>query len=243
MAPAIIGITTGRTSPNSPPPQTTLSESYSRAVSQAGGIPLLIPLGLSDTQLKSLSARLDGILFSGGGDIDPAEYGLSCTPQVKNIDPDRDRLEIQLVRLAVSAGLPFLGICRGLQVINVALGGTLYLDVHDQHPNALKHDYFPDWPRQHLAHGIQIEAHSRLARILENTLLPVNSLHHQGIQHLAPGFQVTAFAPDGLIESIDLSDHPFGLAVQWHPECLPEHPPMKALFAAFVAAAAGESHS
>ncbi len=242
MTPAIIGITTGRTSPNSPPPQTTLSESYSRAISQAGGTPLLIPLGLSDAQLKTLVARLDGILCSGGGDIDPAEYGVSCTPQVKNIDPERDHLEIQLVRLAARAGLPFLGICRGLQVINVALGGTLYQDIKEQQPSALKHDYFPDWPRHHLAHEIQIEAHSRLAGILKNTLLPVNSLHHQGIQRLADGLQATAFAPDGLIESIDLTGHPFGLAVQWHPECLPDHPPMQALFAAFVAAA-GESHA
>jgi putative glutamine amidotransferase len=133
--------------------------------------------------------------------------------------------------------MPVFGICRGLQVINVALGGTLYEDLDDQFPNALKHDYYDDQPRDYLAHTIRVETDSRLARILGSSSTEVNSLHHQGIRRLAPSLRASAFAPDGLIEATELLEYPFGLAVQWHPECLQAYAPMRHLFQAFVDAA------
>jgi putative glutamine amidotransferase len=237
MKTPLIGITTYRTTNEANNSIIALGENYVQAVSQGGGLPVLVPLGLSEERLRDLVARLDGILFSGGGDIDPSIYGAETIPEVKNMDPDRDRVEIQLVRDVVSKGLPFLGICRGLQVINVALGGTLYTHIDDQHPQALKHDYYQDWPRNHLAHAVKIAPDSQLVELFRSTDPETNSLHHQGICDLAPDLQATAWTADMLIEAIEVPDHPFGLAVQWHPEWLMEHAPMRALFQAFVKAA------
>lgn len=237
MRPPLIGITTYRTKNQYENPIMALGENYIQSLSQAGGLSVLIPLGIPKDQLRFMISRLDGILFSGGGDVDASVYGMEATPEVKDVDPDRDRVEIQLVQDAVSEGLPFLGICRGLQVINVALGGTLFRHIADEHPQALKHNYYPDWPRDHLAHPIQIDHHVRLAKILRTEETQTNSLHHQGIQSLAPNLKATAWAPDELIESIELPNHPFALAVQWHPEWMPKSEPMKALFNAFVEAA------
>ena len=241
MTPSLIGITTYRTKNPAGNPILALGENYVQAISQAGGIPVMVPLGLPEKQLTSLVARLDGILFSGGGDLDPDIFGMESNPEVKSVDPDRDRVEIQMVQTAAAEGLPFLGICRGLQVINVALGGTLYTHIPDQDPHALKHDYYPDWARDHLPHAVQVDPDSRLAAILGTISPEVNSLHHQGIRDLATGLQASGWAPDDLIEAIEIPDHPFGLAVQWHPEWLTAQPttraPMRALFQAFVAAA------
>jgi putative glutamine amidotransferase len=215
-----------------------LGEKYVKAIVQAGGTPLLVPPDLPAAQRDALLSRLDGILLSGGGDIDPALYGMETTPKVTNISPARDSTEIWMLKAAASKGLPFLGICRGLQVINVALGGTLYTDIATQRPNAIKHDYYPESPRDLRPHTVAIEPESRLCRILGLTETPVNSLHHQGIRDLAEPLQPAAFAPDGLVESIELPEHPFGLGVQWHPEWLTAYAPMRALFRAFVEAAA-----
>ena len=233
----LIGITTYRTTNESNIPIMALVENYVQAISQAGGLPVLVPLGLPEDSLRDMLARLDGILFSGGGDIDPGIYGAETTPEVKSVDPDRDRVEIQLVRDVVSDGLPFLGICRGIQVINVALGGTLYTHIADQHPQALEHTYYPDWPRDYLAHIVEVAPESHLAAILGTTTPETNSLHHQGVRDLAPGLRATAWTSDELIEAFELPEHPFGLAVQWHPEWLTVHAPMRALFRAFVEAA------
>lgn len=237
----LIGITTYRTKNPFGNPILALGENYVQAISQAGGIPILLPLGLPETQLRSLASKLDGILFSGGGDIDPTLYGMGNDPKVKGIDLDRDRVEIQLIRAAISEGLPFLGICRGLQMINVALKGTLYTDIADQHPQALKHDYYPDWNRDHLPHTVRIAPDSCLAAIFKISEPAVNSLHHQGIRDLAPSLKAVGWAPDDLIEAVERPDSHFGMAVQWHPEWLTDHPrtqaPMRALFQAFVAAA------
>jgi putative glutamine amidotransferase len=181
--------------------------------------------------------RLDGILFTGGGDVHPEQYGSQPHPLVDDVDSDRDRVEIHLLQRILGNGLPFFGICRGLQVINVALGGTLFEDILDQRPDSILHRYYPDWPRNHLAHGIQVEEGSRLGQILGESNLQVNSLHHQGIRELAAPLRASASASDGLVEAFELADHPFGLAVQWHPEWLQEHPPMQTLFRAFVQAA------
>lgn len=238
MKTPLIGITTYRTDNPYGNSILALGENYVQALSRAGALPVMIPLGLPGDQIERMLPRLDGILFSGGGDIDPSVFGAETTPKVKSVDPDRDRVEMQLLRTAHSEGLPFLGICRGFQVINVALGGTLYTHVEDQHPQALKHDFYPDWPRNHTPHPVRVETGSQLATILGTTNPEVNSLHHQGIRNLAPGLKATTYAPDQLIEAFELPEHPFGLAVQWHPEWLQEHSSMRALFRSFTEAAA-----
>lgn len=217
--------------------QFTVGEAYLKAVINAGGLPVIIAPALSGQPLRALFARLDGILFTGGGDIDPQRFAGLPHPRVYGIEPERDLLEIELVQLAAGQGKPFLGICRGIQVVNVAMGGTLYTDIADQHSEQIKHDNFPGVPRGYLAHTVRVEAGSRLADILGSQQVAVNSLHHQGLQHLAPALHAAACAPDQLVEAVELPNHPFGLAVQWHPEWLQEEPAQRALFRALVEAA------
>jgi putative glutamine amidotransferase len=237
MSYPIIGLTTSRTSTSTGRAETKLPDAYIQAVFEAGGTPLLIPIQLSDQPLRTLSSRLDGLLLTGGGDIHPDRYNGNSHPRVYGIDPQRDRTEIFLLHEAIGDERPFLGICRGIQVINIAHGGTLYEDISDQHPGALKHDYYPDWPRDYLAHEVNIEPDSQLAQVLEHLQVRVNSLHHQAVRSVSPALQVVARAPDDIIEALELPGYPFGLAVQWHPECLQAHAPMRALFVNFVSAA------
>lgn len=236
MPAPLIGLTTYRMQSRLGFPVFALAEAYVQAVNHAGAAPVLIPLGLSSTDLQAILSRLDGILFTGGGDIHPRQFAAPLDDLSKDIDEDRDSLEMDLLQSAVRSRLPFLGICRGLQLVNVGLGGTLYTDILAQHDQAIKHNYYPDWPRDHLAHPVQLAETSRIAGILGQGPLLVNSLHHQGVQTLAPGLSPTAYAPDGIIEAVELQEYPFGLAVQWHPEWLQAHDPMKALFRAFVQA-------
>lgn len=237
MPSPLIGLTTYRHLNPQGLPLNSLTEAYVRAVSNAGALPMLIPLGLPEETLDKILLRLDGILFTGGGDVAPERYGSQPHPLVNDVDPDRDRVEVYLLNRTLDLGLPFLGICRGLQLINIAMGGTLFEDILDQHPNSLKHQYYPDWPRNYLAHTVQVEQDSRLGEMLAVPTIQVNSLHHQGVRQLATALRATAFAPDGIIEAFELAEHPFGLAVQWHPEWLQEHPPMQNLFREFVQAA------
>jgi putative glutamine amidotransferase len=233
----LIGVTASRVFTEAGFPAMRILEAYVQAVSQAGAAPVLIPLGLTDEALRVIAARLDGIVFTGGGDILPQVYGADDHPAVDGVDADRDRVEIDLVKEVARSKLPFLGICRGIQVINVALGGTLYADIPDQFSGALKHDFSSDTEREVLAHAVEVDKNSRLAGILGITHTGVNSLHHQGLLQLAPGLKPVAYAPDGLVEAIELEGHPFGLAVQWHPEWMQKYAPMRALFKAFVTAA------
>jgi putative glutamine amidotransferase len=237
MAHPIIGLTTSHVSSPSRQAETKLADAYIQAVVDAGGTPLLIPNHIPDEDLYTLCSRLDGLLLTGGGDIHPDRYGGEAHQHVYSIDKQRDRTEITLLLEARRIKLPFLGICRGIQVINVACGGTLYEDISDQHPSALKHDYYPNLPRDYLAHEVEINPNSQLALVIGQTQIRVNSLHHQAVRGPSPDLLVVAHAPDGIIEGLELPGYPFGLAVQWHPECLQEHAPMRTLFAKFVAAA------
>jgi putative glutamine amidotransferase len=236
MSLALIGITTSRRPSPTGIPLITTPEAYVQAVSQAGGTPVLIPLGLPEEALRDVLIPLAGVLFSGGGDIDPQFFGAQMHPKVASVDGDRDRVEMTLVHQAVNIGMPFLGICRGIQVINVALGGSLYTHITDQLPGALEHQESSK-PRDEFVHAVEIQPESRLMEILGSSPQQVNTIHHQGIRQLAPGLVATAHAPDGLIEACELPDHPFGLAVQWHPEWLTAHAPTRALFTAFIQAA------
>lgn len=211
---------------------------YIDAVLGAGGLPVIVPLNVLDDDLRALYARLDGVLIPGGGDLDPAHFDEIAHPALGEVDPARDQTELAVVRHALSDGKPLLGICRGAQVMNVALGGTLYQDLPTEYPGVLRHVHpVGDFPRQHLAHPVQVEEESLLARSLGQPIVQVNSRHHQAIKRLAPGFEAVARAPDGVIEGIERPDHPFALGVQWHPENLQALPEMKQLLVRFVEAA------
>lgn len=189
--------------------------------------------------LRQLFGLLAGLVLPGGADVAPARYGQEPLPCLGEVDPDLDRVELELARWAVEADLPLLGICRGLQVLNVALGGTLYQDIATQRVGALAHRG-AGRPRNELLHPVRLERGSRLAELLGATEFAVNSLHHQAIDQLAGAARAVGWAPDGVIEAIELPDRRFAVAVQFHPEELwPEHEPSRRLFAAFVAACAG----
>jgi len=241
MRQPLIGITTSRSVTQHKVPTFALTQAYVEAIAQAGGAPVLLPLGLDEPTLHTLANRMDGILFSGGGDLQPQIYGSSSHPKVDDVDPDRDRIELWLVEQVFKHQIPFLGICRGFQVINVGMGGTLYEDILDQHPAAQKHDYFPGHPRSYRAHTVRVKENSRLAMLLQAETIPVNSLHHQGVRRLAASAIPSAYAEDGILEGLEFPDHPFGLAVQWHPEWLRDEPAMRQIFSAFIQAAARQS--
>lgn len=234
MTSPLIGVTAEHTTSKSGLTKVSVTEAYLKALSQAGACPVIIPPGMAEEMLNDLFSRLDGVLFTGGGDIHPGAYDEPSHPEIKEIDQDRDETEFTLLENSLQIGLPFLGICRGLQVVNVGLGGTLYADIASQHSQALKHDYYPNWARNHLAHEVQVDTKSRLMKILGDHQHMVNSLHHQAVRQLAPGLIASAHSPDGLVEALELTDHPFGIAVQWHPEWLTEQTAMRALFRAFV---------
>ena len=235
MSRPLIGITAQHAPTAQGFPAVRILRAYVTAIVEAGGAPVLIPPDLPEDGWRTLLERLDGILFSGGADIGLEHFDGAPHPSV-DVEAARDAIELPLLRAAVDGDKPLLGICRGIQVMNVALGGTLYTHILDQLPNALQHDWH-DQPRATLAHPVRVEEGTRLAEILGAPMLQVNSLHHQGIKNLAPNLKATAFAPDGLIEGIELPDHKFALAVQWHPEWMTSHEEMRNLFKKFVEAA------
>jgi putative glutamine amidotransferase len=233
----IIGITTYQGKNDQGLPIVALLRAYVDALVQAGGVPLLIPSSLTDEPRSALYHRIDGILFTGGGDIALDRFNGKPHPRITGVDSERDSIELSLLDTLMNDGKPFLGICRGFQVINVGLGGTLYTHIEDQIPGALKHDYYPDFPRTYLAHKIKIKCGTRLADILDEEELSVNSLHHQGAKDIPARLEPAAYAPDGLVEAFEVSNHPFGFAVQWHPEWLTDQLPTRRLFRALVEAA------
>lgn len=242
MTQPLIGLTAFRQWNLRGDPVLSINEAYTSAILRAGGIPVVIPLGLPESYLEALLPRLDGVVFTGGGDIHPDRYSSKMHPAVDDVDVDRDRVETHLFQQTLQSERPFLGICRGLQLVNVALGGSLYEDILDQHTGSIKHRYYPDWPRDYIAHDVRVETGSRLEKIVGQNSLPVNSLHHQGIRRLAGPLLATAFASDGIVEAVELKDYPYGLAVQWHPEWLPKHAPMQAIFSDFIHACQPTGH-
>ena len=232
----VIGITTNHSTNSYGQPLVLLQQSYVKALLQAGGVPVLIPSLVANDGWDALYARLDGILFSGGGDIGLEYCPGDPHPRIDDVDPERDSVELKMLNAAASDGKPFLGICRGCQVMNVALGGTLYTHIPDQLPNALDHSY-PGNLRTVLVHQVKIEEGTHVAEIFGDPIIKVNSLHHQGLKDIAPSLRIAGHAPDGLVEAIELPDHPFGLAVQWHPEWLTDQDGTRNLFRKFVQAA------
>jgi putative glutamine amidotransferase len=222
----VIGITTQTLQsidgiPASLPESWVMNQRYFLAATIVGGVPWMIPLLDDDlSTLREIYERLDGLLIPGGVDMDPATFGEDRHPKLGAVDPARDRVELQLTRWAIEDKKPVLGLCRGIQVINVSLGGTLYQDIAEQVPSAIKHDYFPTagFERDHLAHAVDLAPGSRLRKAMERKTIRVNSMHHQGIKDLAPALLASAVAPDGLVEAVERDSDHFLVGVQWHPE-------------------------
>ena len=216
------------------PPRVALNAAYLRAIEQAGGLPWLLPPGLEPVTIRTVLDRCDGLMLTGGGDISPARYREPLTGSIGISEP-RDTMEFAALEIALERQIPLLAICRGLQVLNVALGGSLWQDLPSQRPSDITHSQSDD---RHIAtHHVAVEPESKLAAALGATSIETNSMHHQGINRLGEGLCAVARTTDGLIEGIELPNCPFALAVQWHPEELTAtHEHARNLFAAFVAA-------
>ncbi|MFT5195095.1 MAG: putative glutamine amidotransferase [Cellvibrionaceae bacterium] len=234
----IIGLTTFRLKSERGRILDGLMPPYMHAIQAAGGIPVLIPLTLENEDIKELCQRVDGIVIPGGGDIDPVHYAGDTNGKIYGVSEDRDRVELEVARQVVQEDQPLLAICRGHQILNVALGGTLYEDVLDQMPSAEQHAYFDHPERDYTPHSVEISEGSWLAEIMgaQKERL-VNSLHHQGIKDLGSQLIVSAVSPDGLVEGIEIPDHRFAVGVQWHPEEMQaKDSDMANLFRAFISA-------
>lgn len=233
----IIGITAGIETSDTTIQKVCLIDKYILAILHSGGIPLIIPTGIPPSSISLVVDHVDGLLFTGGGDIETQRYGGIDNSKVYGVDVNRDDLEISLALASSQMKKAVLGICRGMQILNVALGGDLYSDIKDQYSESLKHDWFPGFPRDQIAHSLQVKPQSILHEIFQTESIEVNSLHHQGIKSVSPLLSPIAFSPDGIVEAVEYSECPFYLGVQWHPEWLFEREESKKLFSAFVEAA------
>jgi putative glutamine amidotransferase len=240
MAAPIIGVTTSSEVTPKGVPRAFVNAAYIRAIERAGGVPLLLTPYHSPDALKRFSEQIDGLLLTGGGDIDPKHFGETPHPKTDLISAERDELELERVtRQAIDEGLPLLAICRGLQVVNVALNGTLHQHVPDVFGESIAHSQ--PGARNDRTHDVTIEAGSLLARVSGSEQIRVNSFHHQAINALGDGLRPVAWSDDKVIEGVELPGaRGFMLAVQWHPEELVENEPAAArLFEALVEAASG----
>ena len=201
-----------------------VSHCYADSVALAGGLPVYIPINLDTTSAEDYLLKLDGLLLSGGDeDVQPHHYGECPVHGLNNVSPDRDLWEFALIKAAIRQGKPIFGICRGCQILNVALGGNLYQNIFSQCPDVGEH-YPQNTEMHHLYHSVDIESDCLLNTLFGHKLM-VNSFHNMAIKNLAPCFKVTARASDGIIEAVESTKHDFVMAVQWHPEALVKHHP------------------
>lgn len=213
-----------------------VGDDYIQSVQQVGGVPLVLPMIKEQRLIEQQVEVIDGLLLSGGGDVSPLLYGEEPKRELGAICTDRDAYELELVHIAHRLGKPIFGICRGLQMLNVALGGSLYQDIAAALSTSFQHQSKakPD----EAIHTVAILPHTRLQSILNENMIITNSFHHQAIKDLAPGLIVNARTQDGLIEGIEGANDLFILGVQWHPELMiQKHSKMLKLFHAFVEAA------
>ncbi len=219
------------------PERAYVNSTYLRAVQEAGGVPVLLPPQLDEPAVDALMAAADGLLLTGGGDVDPARFGEAPHPTCYDVAPRRDTVETRAVERALDRGIPVLAICRGIQVLNVALGGSLYQDIASEPGSPIAHGQKA--PRDQPTHRVAVKPGSRLAETLGADEVEVNSMHHQSVRALGRGLVEVAWAPDGIVEGLEMPDSSrFVLGVQWHPEELIAHSePARRLFSALVGAA------
>jgi putative glutamine amidotransferase len=217
-----------------------INQSYVLALVAAGCAPVLIPLLDDEDRLRTIYERLDAIVFPGGADVEPREYGEEPVDNLNVVESERDKVELRLARWAFDDDLPTLGICRGQQLLNVALGGTLYQDLQRQGVTAVEHSDADGRARSKMIHRVRLDPDSRLAQLIDETDVAVNSLHHQAVKKVAPALRVSGQSEDGVIEAVEAPDRRFLLAVQWHPEEFAEEPWVRRLFTGFVVAASSK---
>ncbi len=227
--------------PEGLPHSWVMNSRYYLAAASAGAAPVMIPLLDADpAALRATYDRLDGLLLAGGVDMDPGTFGEPPHPRLGRTDAARDAVELALARWAIADGMPVLGLCRGLQLLNVALGGTLFQDIEAEIPGALKHDYFPTtgFERDYLAHEVSVAGGSRLHEAFGAPVVRVNSMHHQAVKEIAPALHVSARAPDGVVEAVEGGGAAYLVGVQWHPEIFEQNDPgTRRLFEHFLDAA------
>jgi len=211
---------------------------YIRAIEDLGGVPLILPLSAGKPTRRALLSRVHGVMLTGSGpDLPPRLYAERQQYPFRVVSRERYDYELDLARAAVERNIPILGICGGMQALNVALGGSLVQDIPSQLPNSLPHR--SPFPATRLSHSVQVKERTLLHRIVKQVTIRVNSSHHQSVKRVAPGLIASAIASDGVIEAIEAPAHPFFLGVQWHPEFLYDrHELHRRLFQAFVRAAA-----
>lgn len=214
-----------------------LTWAYAAAIRSSGGLPLAIPHGPPDEVPRLLSV-LDGLLVTGGSDMDPTAFGRPRHPATTGADPSKTAFELALTRGADAVDLPFLGICLGLQVLNVARGGSLHQHLPEERPGAVDH-VRPGDERRSFVHEVTVIEGTRLAAICGAPRLAVNSIHHQGVDDLGEDLVVAARSDDGLVEALEDPRRSFLMAVQWHPEDLVDRPAHGRIFANFVEACRG----
>jgi len=216
----------------------TASRFYVEGVERAGGIPVILPV-LDPDVVEDLLGSVNGLLLTGGGDVQPSRYGAQPISETHNVDPLRDAFEIRLIEVAIAADMPLLATCRGMQVLNVAMGGSLI-----QHVPAVTgqaHDHADRWREG--VHRVKIEPDSHLAEALGATEVAVNSIHHQAVDQAAPGTRPVAWAEDDTVEAIEVPGSPHVVAVQWHPELLEDWPEQQGLFRQLVEHAAARARA
>lgn len=236
MARPLVGITTY---PPNPGDRYELPRPYVDAVRRAGGEPVLVPPGVAGAE--GLVARLDGLVLAGGGDLDPGLYGAGSHETVYAVDPQRDEGEIALVHLVLAEDVPTLAICRGSQVVNVALGGSLHVHLPEVVDGTVIHRKEPEELRGMpgpTPHEVEVEAGSLLAEVMGGSTVTPMSWHHQAVDRVGEGLRVVGRAPDGTVEALEHDSHPWLAIVQWHPELTAAgDPTQQRLFDALVAAA------
>lgn len=232
MKKTVIGLSASFEQPN----RIFITRHYSDWLLRLGAIPVILPYTTDEQQIISYTTILDGLLLSGGGDIDPTLFGEEPHPNLGSIHPERDKLELILTKEMLKLDRPILAICRGIQLLNVAAGGTMYQDLPAQYknnPELIQHQQKA--PTSHASHTVDLVPNSKLSEYLNRTQIKTNSFHHQAVKEPAPDFKVCAMSKDGVIEAIESVKHRFVLGVQWHPECMPvEHNTSEKIFSSFV---------
>jgi putative glutamine amidotransferase len=234
----LIGVTTG-SGPSRSGERASIGAAYLEAIQAAGGIPVVLPPQLDRASLGGLMAHVQALVLTGGGDVDPARYTEARHEKTDGVSEERDTLEAAAVEMALDSGLPVLAICRGMQMLNVALGGSLHQDIPSELGTEINHAQTSgEAPRERsdLTHGVMLEEGSRLAELLGAPAMDVNSMHHQSVKRLGRSLRAVAWAPDGVVEGVEMEGRDrFVVGVQWHPEELvAAHEHARRLFASVV---------
>jgi putative glutamine amidotransferase len=216
VRPLIVVTTTMRPGGNHQLPQVRLNVQYVAAVEEPGGTALLLTPGHSPESIRRLVGMAQGLVLTGGEDVDPARYGQEPHPELGTVNPPRDEVEFAALEEALARRMPVLAICRGCQVLNVGMGGTLFQDLPSQRPGRIHHEQSAPW--NHRWHHATVQAESGLRHIFGTDELFINSFHHQAVDALAPGLEATVVSEDGVVEGVEARDYPWVYGVQWHPE-------------------------